>query len=113
MGGARDVLALELHDLISVDGVGDRLAHAQIVERRLRHVEIEHRELGGVEDVDDRALLLLHAVDPGLILLAVGQVDLTRGEGEIAARIGEDVAVDDLLELRLAPEVLRVGDQCD
>src|SRR5258708_13228631 len=37
----------------SVDAVGDRLAHAQIVERRLRHVEVEHRELGRVEDVDE------------------------------------------------------------
>src|SRR5258708_6203581 len=111
VGGARDVLALELYDLIAVDPGGDRLAHAQIVERRLRHVEIEHRQFGRVEDVDDRALLLLHAIDPGLILLAVGQVDLARGEGEIAARIGQDVAVDDLLELRLAAEILRIGDQ--
>ena len=111
LGGARGVLALELPDLIAVDRIGDRLAHAQIVERRLGDVEIEHRQLARVEDVDDDVLFLLHPVDPGLVLLAVGQVDLARGEREVAARIGEDVAVDDLLELRLAAEILRVGDE--
>ena len=69
---ARDgVLALELHDLVAVDRIGDRLAHADVVERRLVDVEIEHRQLARVEDVDDRVLLLLHPVDPGLILLPV------------------------------------------
>ena len=82
-----------------------------IVERRLFDVEIEHRQFARVEDVDDRVLLLLHPVDPRLILLPVLEVDLARGEGEIAARVGEDVAVDDPVELRLAAEILRVGDE--
>ncbi len=111
LSGAGEVLALELHDLVAVDRIGYRLPHAQFVEGRLGDIEVEHRQLAGIEDVDDHVLFLLHPFDPGLVLLAVGQVDLARGEGEIAARVGEDVPVDDLLELRLATEIPRVGEK--
>ncbi len=103
--------ALEADDLLPVDRVGDRLADPLVVERLHRHVEMQLAELGRPQHVDDHAGLLLESLDPLLVLPAVDDVELARGEREVARRVGRDQVVDDAVDLRRAAEVVLVGDE--
>jgi hypothetical protein len=104
-------VSLEAHDLLAVDRVRDRLAHALVVEGLHRHVQVQHAELGRAQHVDDHARLLLEALGPLLVLAAVDDVELARGEREIARRVGRNQAIDDAIDLRRAAEVVLVGDE--
>ena len=96
-----------------VDRVRDRLADALVVERLDGHVEVQLAELGRPQHVDDDAGLLLEALGPLLVLAAVDDVELARGEGEVARRVGRDQVVDDAIDLGRAAEVVLVGDEDD
>ena len=89
--------------------MGDRLAHALVVERLHLGVEVQEAELGRPQHRDLDALLLLHALDPFLVLAPVDDVELARGEGEVARRIGREQPVDDAVDLRRAAEIPLVG----
>src|SRR3546814_1918372 len=74
---------------LDVDGMGDGLAHAQVVQRLDRLVQVDGAELAGLEDVDDRLFVLPRILDPALLALAVDEVQLAGGESQIAAGVGE------------------------
>ena len=107
-GLARGQRALELHQFGPIHTVGDRLPDAQIVERLLGDVEIDVGELARTEHVDDRARQRFHALNPGLVLAAVDQIDLARRVGEVAGCVRGDVAIDDAVDLRRATEITLV-----
>ena len=56
--------------------MGDRLAHALVVERFHGGVEVDDRQLGRAQHVDDDAWLLLEALGPFLVLAAIDHVEL-------------------------------------
>src|SRR3546814_18946654 len=68
--------------------MGDGLAHAQIVQRLDRLVQVDGAELAGLEDVDDRLFVLPRILDPALLALTVDEVQLAGGERQIAAGFG-------------------------
>ena len=106
---ARDLVAGELHHALAIDGVRDRLPHADVVERLRLHVEIDAVELRRLHGDDDGAGHVLGALDPLVGLAAEHHVDLAGAEREIARRVGGNVAVGDRFDLRRAAEVTLVG----
>src|SRR3546814_3231155 len=84
-----DVSADVGDDVVDVDGMGDGLAHAQIVQRLDRLVQVDGAELAGLEDVDDRLFVLPRILNPALLALAVDEVQLAGGESQIAAGVGD------------------------
>ena len=70
-------------------------------------------QLARSEDADLGIGKLAHPLDPVVVLPAVGQVDLAGLIGQVAAGVGQDVAVGDFLDLRRSPEIGLVRLQLD
>lgn len=75
----------EAHEIVDVDGGGDRAADADVVERRHALVDVQQPELAGLEDVDVEARAPAGAIDPALLALAVHEIELAGGERELPA----------------------------
>src|SRR3546814_2486836 len=87
-----DVSADVGDNVVDVDGMGDGLAHAQIVQRLDRLVQVDGAELAGLEDVDDRLFVLPRILDPALLALAVAEVQLAGGASQRSEerRVGKE-----------------------
>lgn len=77
-------------DGVAVQGVRDRLANFDVVERRHRLVQVDHGHFSRVHRVGLDARHLLQAGKTGLVLAGIDHVELTRLEGQVARRVGRD-----------------------
>ena len=98
-----------LLDRLAVDGVHERLAHADVVEGRLGHVDVEALLAARAPPVDDGAHLLDLVGEVGGDRLGVEQVEGPLLEADQLGGVLRHVEPVDLVDLRPAPVELVEG----